>query len=55
MIAPNASVIGDVVVGSRTSIWPGAVLRGDYGRIRVELIVVYRTMLWFTVHPRIPV
>ncbi len=35
MIAPNASVIGDVVVGSRTSIWPGAVLRGDYGRIRV--------------------
>src|SRR6266446_7045364 len=35
MIAPNASIIGDVVVGSRTSIWPGAVLRGDYGRIRV--------------------
>ena len=35
MIAPNASVIGDVTVGSRTSIWPGAVLRGDYGRIRV--------------------
>ena len=35
MIAPNASVIGDVVVGSRTSVWPGAVLRGDYGRIRV--------------------
>jgi carbonic anhydrase/acetyltransferase-like protein (isoleucine patch superfamily) len=35
MIAPNASLIGDVTVGSRTSIWPGAVLRGDYGRIRV--------------------
>src|SRR3989442_5914420 len=35
MVAPTASVIGDVVVGSRTSIWPGAVLRGDYGRIRV--------------------
>src|SRR5256712_4626163 len=35
MVAPNASIIGDVVVGSRTSIWPGAVLRGDYGRIRV--------------------
>ncbi len=35
MIAPNASVIGDVVVGSRTSVWSGAVLRGDYGRIRV--------------------
>ena len=35
MIAPNAILIGDVTVGSRTSIWPGAVLRGDYGRIRV--------------------
>src|SRR6267143_1649015 len=35
MVAPSATVIGDVVVGSRTSIWPGAVLRGDYGRIRI--------------------
>src|SRR5713226_3815100 len=35
MIAPSASVIGDVVIGAHTSIWPGAVLRGDYGRIRV--------------------
>jgi carbonic anhydrase/acetyltransferase-like protein (isoleucine patch superfamily) len=35
MIAPNASVIGDVVIGPRTSVWPGAVLRGDYGKIRV--------------------
>jgi carbonic anhydrase/acetyltransferase-like protein (isoleucine patch superfamily) len=35
MMAPNATIIGDVVVGARTSIWPGAVLRGDYGRIRV--------------------
>ena len=35
MIAPSASIIGDVVVGSRTSVWPGAVLRGDYGKIRI--------------------
>ena len=35
MVAPSAVIIGDVVVGSRTSVWPGAVLRGDYGRIRV--------------------
>src|SRR2546426_11839784 len=35
LVAPSATIIGDVVVGSRTSIWPGAVLRGDYGRIRV--------------------
>ena len=35
LVAPNATIIGDVVVGPRTSIWPGAVLRGDYGKIRV--------------------
>ncbi len=35
MLAPTAVVIGDVTVGPNTSIWPGAVLRGDYGWIRV--------------------
>ena len=35
MVAPNSSIIGDVVIGAHTSIWPGAILRGDYGKIRV--------------------
>src|SRR5713226_10732252 len=35
VLAPSCTVIGDVVIGPRTSIWPGAVLRGDYGKIRV--------------------
>ncbi len=35
IIAPGATIIGDVVIGRRTSIWPGAVLRGDYGYIRI--------------------
>ena len=35
LMAPNATIIGDVVVGPHTSIWPGAVLRGDYGKIRI--------------------
>jgi carbonic anhydrase/acetyltransferase-like protein (isoleucine patch superfamily) len=34
-VAPNASVIGDVVVAAGASIWFGAVLRGDFGRIEV--------------------
>jgi len=34
-VAPTASLIGDVVVGEGTSIWFGAVLRGDFGRICV--------------------
>ena len=32
-IAPNATVVGDVVLGSGVSIWYGAVLRGDSGAI----------------------
>ena len=34
-IAPNAAVIGDVVVGDHSSIWFGATVRGDYGPIRI--------------------
>jgi carbonic anhydrase/acetyltransferase-like protein (isoleucine patch superfamily) len=34
-VHPDAVVIGDVVVGEEASIWPGAVLRGDYGRIEI--------------------
>ena len=28
ILAPNCTIIGDVVIGTRTSIWPGAVIRG---------------------------
>ena len=34
-MAPNVTIIGSVSIGPRTSVWPGAVLRGDYGSIRV--------------------
>lgn len=34
-VHPMATVIGDVRIGAQSSIWPGAVLRGDYGSIRV--------------------
>lgn len=34
-IHPDAVIIGNVTVGSGSSIWPGAVLRGDGGRITV--------------------
>lgn len=30
-----ATVIGDVELGAGSSVWPGAVLRGDFGSIRV--------------------
>ena len=34
-VHPDAVVIGDVVIGSESSIWAGAVLRGDFGNITV--------------------
>ena len=34
-IAPNATVVGDVVLGNNVNIWYGAVLRGDNGTITV--------------------
>lgn len=34
-IHPGTVVIGNVEIGADASIWPGAVLRGDYGWIRI--------------------
>ncbi len=34
-VADNATLIGDVTVGARSSIWFGAVLRGDVFHIRI--------------------
>lgn len=34
-VAPNATLIGDVELGERASVWFGSVLRADVGRIRI--------------------
>ena len=34
-VAETAAVIGDVVIGNNSSVWYGAVLRGDVNKIRV--------------------
>jgi carbonic anhydrase/acetyltransferase-like protein (isoleucine patch superfamily) len=34
-VHPDAVVIGDVTLGAESSVWPSAVLRGDYGTITV--------------------
>lgn len=36
-VHPDAVLIGDVVVGAESSIWPTAVLRGDHGSIVVGM------------------
>jgi carbonic anhydrase/acetyltransferase-like protein (isoleucine patch superfamily) len=35
-VAPTATVVGDVVIEAGASVWYGAVLRGDFGRIVVR-------------------
>ena len=34
-VDPSAVVIGDVIIGQDSSIWPCAVIRGDMHRIRI--------------------
>ncbi len=34
-VHPMATIIGDVTIGAHSTIWPGAVLRGDYGHIAI--------------------
>jgi carbonic anhydrase/acetyltransferase-like protein (isoleucine patch superfamily) len=40
-VHPDATVIGAVTIGPESTVWPGAVLRGDYG----EIIVGARTSI----------
>ncbi|MCE9599554.1 MAG: gamma carbonic anhydrase family protein [Spirochaetia bacterium] len=38
-VHPDATVMGDVVIGKDSSIWPGAVLRGDMNQIKIGSMV----------------
>jgi len=55
-VHPDATVIGRVELGPEVSIWPQAVLRGDYGEIRIgartsiqDGTVLHTTVEWPTV------
>jgi carbonic anhydrase/acetyltransferase-like protein (isoleucine patch superfamily) len=54
-VHPDAVIIGDVTIGAQSSIWPGAVLRGDGGGIRIgdrtsvqDNAVLHTTPFWET-------
>ena len=34
-ISEAAYVIGDVEIGENSSIWPGAIIKGDFGKIKI--------------------
>lgn len=55
-VHPDAVIIGDVSIGADSSVWPGAVLRGDGGQIRIgsrtsvqDNAVLHTTPQWPTV------
>ena len=55
-VHPDAVVIGRVVLGAESTVWPGAVLRGDFGNIRIgartsiqDGTVLHTTVEWPTV------
>jgi carbonic anhydrase/acetyltransferase-like protein (isoleucine patch superfamily) len=55
-VHPDATVIGSVTIGADSSVWPGAVLRGDGGEIRIgertsvqDNAVIHTTDEWPTV------
>ncbi len=55
-VHPDAVIIGSVTIGAHSSVWPGAVLRGDGGDIRIgertsvqDNAVLHTTPQWPTV------
>jgi len=55
-VHPDAVIIGSVTIGAESSIWPGAVLRGDDGYITIgartsiqDNSVLHTTPMWPTV------
>ncbi|TFF91240.1 gamma carbonic anhydrase family protein [Candidatus Thorarchaeota archaeon] len=34
-VSPQATLVGDVEIGPKASIWPGAVVRGDFSSVRI--------------------
>ncbi|KXB06605.1 hypothetical protein AKJ52_01980 [candidate division MSBL1 archaeon SCGC-AAA382C18] len=34
-VHPTATIIGDVEIGPNSSVWPGAVIRGDFAKIKI--------------------
>jgi carbonic anhydrase/acetyltransferase-like protein (isoleucine patch superfamily) len=55
-VHPDATVIGAVTIGADATVWPAAVLRGDYGRIEIgartsiqDGTVIHTTEEWPTI------
>ena len=54
-IAPNATVIGDVAIGDNSSVWFGAVIRGDNDKISIGKRTNVQDMVVIHVDEGVPV
>jgi len=44
-LAPNATIIGEVMIGSECMIWYGSVIRGDMNQITLILHYIFLNFL----------
>jgi carbonic anhydrase/acetyltransferase-like protein (isoleucine patch superfamily) len=51
-IAPNATIIGNVIIEAEASVWFGAVIRGDHGRIIIGARTSVQDNVVIHVNPR---
>lgn len=55
-VSPNATLIGDVVVGANTVIWPGTFLRAEYAPITIgQYTTIFDGIMMFTRSDKSPI
>lgn len=53
-IAPNCTLIGSVVIGAESSIFPGVTIRGDREVVTIGKTLTYKKMPLCTLKPTSP-
>ncbi|MHA1712788.1 MAG: gamma carbonic anhydrase family protein [Candidatus Ranarchaeia archaeon] len=54
-ISPDAIVIGDVEISEHSSIWPGSIIRGDLGKIRIgSYVAIMDGVIIHSQNPKVP-
>jgi len=47
-IDDSAVIIGDVIVGKDSSLWPMTIVRGDIQAIKIGNALIFRTLVYYT-------
>lgn len=55
-VSPNATIIGDVVVGANSVVWPGTFLRAEYAPITIgKYTTIFNGIMMFTRSDKSPI